>query len=196
MELARTRFRIMLVDDHPERMQMLEQALTAEQHVVVARLDSQADLAGEVNLHKPEIIFIDVDAPGRATLESLAQINKLQPLPVVLCAAHSDSETARRVVSAGVSAYVVNGLQADRVSALLDVAVARFEVQQNIRQELDAARTRLADQRDIEKAKGLLMKRKSLDEAGAFALLRRMAMDRQQKIGDFARSLLSAADVM
>lgn len=196
MELARTRFRIMLVDDHPERMQMLEQALTAEQHVVVARLDSQADLAGEVNLHKPEIIFIDVDAPGRATLESLAQINKLQPLPVVLCAAHSDSETARRVVSAGVSAYVVNGLQADRVSALLDVAVARFEVQQNIRQELDAARTRLADQRDIEKAKGLLMKRKSLDEAGAFALLRRMAMDRQQKIGDFARSLLSAADVL
>lgn len=186
----------MLVDDHPERMQMLEQALTGEQHVVVARLDSHADLAGEVNLHKPEIIFIDVDAPGRATLESLAQINKLQPLPVVLCAAHSDSETARRVVSAGVSAYVVNGLQADRVSALLDVAVARFEVQQNIRLELDAARTRLADQRDIEKAKGLLMKRKNLDEAGAFALLRRMAMDRQQKIGDFARSLLSAADIL
>lgn len=186
----------MLVDDYPERMQMLEQALTAEQHVVVARLDSQADLAVAVNLHKPEIIFIDVDAPGRTTLESLTQINKLQPLPVVLCAAHSDSETARRVVSAGVSAYVVNGLQADRVSALLDVAVARFEVQQNIRLELDAARTRLADQRDIEKAKGLLMKRKNLDEAAAFALLRRMAMDRQQKIGEFARSLLSAADVL
>lgn len=196
MELTRTKFRVMLVDDRPERLQMLEQALVREQHVIVARLGSDADLIAEVNLHKPEIIFIDVDAPGRATLESLAQINKLQPLPVVLCAAHSDSETARRVVDAGVSAYVVNGLQAERVSALLEVAVARFEVQQTIRLELDAARTRLADQRDIEKAKGLLMKRKNLDEAAAFALLRRMAMDRQQKIGEFARSLLSAADVL
>lgn len=196
MEPVQTKFRVMLVDDHPERLQMLEQALVGEHHVVVARLDSQSDLAAEVNLHKPEIIFIDVDAPGRATLESLAQINKLQPMPVVLCAARSDSETARRVVSAGVSAYVVNGLQPERVSALLEVAVARFEVQQSIRSELDAARTRLADQRDIEKAKGLLMKRKGLDEAAAFALLRRMAMDRQQKIGDFARSLLSAADVL
>lgn len=196
MELTRTKFRIMLVDDHPERLLMLEQALSGEQHVIVAKLDSHSDLAEAVHLHKPEVIFIDVDAPGRATLESLAQINKLQPLPVVLCAARSDSETARRVVSAGVSAYVVNGLQPERVSALLDVAVARFEVQQNIRLELDAARTRLADQRDIEKAKGLLMKRKHLDEAAAFALLRRMAMDRQQKIGEFARSLLSAADVL
>jgi response regulator NasT len=196
MELTHTKFRVMLVDDHPERMQMLEQALTAEQHVIVARLDSNADLAAEVSLHKPEIIFIDVDAPGRETLESLGRINKLQPLPVVLCAVHSDSETARRVVSAGVSAYVVNGLQPERVTALLQIAVARFEVQQTMRLELDAARTRLADQRDIEKAKGLLMKRKNLDEAAAFALLRRMAMDRQQKIGEFARSLLSAADVL
>ena len=196
MELARSKFRIMLVDDHLERLQMLEQVLVAEQHVIVARLDSNADLTAEVNLHKPDIIFIDVDAPARATLESLAQINKLQPLPVVLCAARSDSETARRAVDAGVSAYVVNGLQPERVSALLEVAVARFEVQQNIRLELDAARTRLADQRDIEKAKGLLMKRRNLDEAAAFALLRRMAMDRQQKIGEFARSLLSAADVL
>ena len=196
MELTHTKFRVMLVDDHPERLQMLEQALSAEQHVIVARLDSKADLASEVNLHKPEIIFIDVDAPGRTTLESLAQINRLRPLPVVLCAARSDSETARRVLGAGVSAYVVNGLQPERVSALLDLAVARFEMQQSFRLELDAAKTRLADQRDIEKAKGLLMKRKSLDEAAAFALLRRMAMDRQLKIGDYARSLLSAADVL
>jgi len=196
MELTHTKFRVMLVDDRPERLQMLEQALISEQHVIVARLDSSSDLASEVSLHKPEIIFIDVDAPGRATLESLAKINKLQPMPVVLCAERSDSETARRVVDAGVSAYVVNGLHPERVSALLEVAVARFEMQQTLRLELDAARTRLADQRDIEKAKGILMKRKNLDEAAAFALLRRMAMDRQQKIGDYARSILSAADVL
>jgi len=58
------------------------------------------------------------------------------------------------------------------------------------------ARTRLADQRDIEKAKGLLMKRRGLDESAAYGLLRRMAMDRKQRIGDFARVLITAADVL
>lgn len=196
MELAHTKLRVMLVDDDAERMRMLEQTLTAELHIIVARLDARADLSAAVSQHKPEIIFIDVDAPGRETLESLSQIYKEQPLPVVLFAARSDADTTRRALHAGVSAYVVDGLHPARIHSLLELAIARFETQQALRNELKAARARLADQRDIEKAKGLLMKRRGLDEAGAFALLRRMAMDRQQRIGDFARALLSAADIL
>ena len=78
----------------------------------------------------------------------------------------------------------------------MEVAIARFELHQALHQELDQARTRLADQRDIEKAKGLLMKRRGLDESTAYGLLRRMAMDRKQRIGDFARVLITAADVL
>lgn len=196
MDLAHVKFRVMLVDDDVDRLRVLERALTAEKHVIVARLDARADLSAAVSLHKPEVILIDVDAPARETLESLGQIYREQPLPVVVFASRSDAETTRRAVHAGVSAYVVDGLQPARINALLQLAVARFETQQALRNELDAARSRLADQRDIEKAKGLLMKRRGLDEAQAFALLRRMAMDRQQRIGEFSRSLISAADVL
>lgn len=196
MELGQNKLRVMLVDDDTERLHMLEEALAAERHVVAARLDTRTDLSSAVSLHKPDIIFIDVDAPGRETLDSLNQLYREQPLPVVLFAARSDADTTRRVVHAGVSAYVVDGLHPARINALLQIALARFESQQALRSELDAARTRLADQRDIEKAKGLLMKRRGLDESEAFALLRRMAMDRQQRIGEFARSLLTAADVL
>ena len=196
MELMQTKFRVMLVDDNAERSQMLEQTLLADQHVIVARLNTRVDLLSQVHLYKPEVIFIDVEAPGRETLDSLGQIYREQPLPVVLFAARSDVDTTRRALHAGVSAYVIDGLHPARIGALLEVAIARFETQQTLRHELDAARNRLADQRDIEKAKGLLMKRRNLDEAAAFALLRRMAMDRQQRIGEFARSLISAADVL
>ena len=145
---------------------------------------------------QPEVIFIDVDAPGRDTLESLGQLNREHPRPIVLFAARSDPETTRRAVHAGVSAYVVDGLHPTRLSSLMEVAIARFELHQALRHELDQARIRLADQRDIEKAKGLLMKRRNLDEAQAYSLLRRMAMDRKQRIGDFARVLITAADVL
>ena len=65
-----------------------------------------------------------------------------------------------------------------------------------MRTELDHAKTRLADQRDIERAKGLLMKRRSIDEAAAYGLLRKMAMNRKQRIGELARTVLAAADMI
>ena len=196
MAAGHTKLRVMLVDDDTERLSMLEQALVAEGHTVAARLDTHADLPSAVERCQPEVIFIDVDAPGRDTLESLGQLNREHPRPIVLFAARSDAETTRRAVHAGVSAYVVDGLHPTRLSSLLEVAIARFELHQALRQELDQAKTRLADQRDIEKAKGLLMKRRNLDEQQAYSLLRRMAMDRKQRIGDFARVLITAADVI
>lgn len=196
MAAGHTKLRVMLVDDDTERLSMLEQALVAEGHTVAARLDTHADLPSAVERCQPEVIFIDVDAPGRDTLESLGQLNREHPRPIVLFAARSDAETTRRAVHAGVSAYVVDGLHPTRLCSLMEVAIARFELHQALRLELDQARTRLADQRDIEKAKGLLMKRRNLDEAAAYSLLRRMAMDRKQRIGDFARVLITAADVL
>ncbi|HZP11451.1 MAG TPA: ANTAR domain-containing protein [Nevskiaceae bacterium] len=189
-------FRVMLVDDEAERSRMLEEALTAQGHRVVARVDSRADLVPAVEQSQPEIVLIDVDAPARETLDSLGQMHRSRPRPVVLFAARSDAETTRRAVQAGVSAYIVDGLQAKRITAVLEVAIARFEMHQAMRSELDRARSRLSDSRDIEKAKGLLMKRRGIDEETAFALLRRMAMDRQQKLGELARALIAAADVL
>lgn len=196
MGLAHAGLRVMLVDDDKERLATLEQVLAAEGHSVVARLDTHADLSQQVAQHRPEIIFIDVDAPARDTLESLGQLNREQPRPVVLFAARSDAETTRRAVQAGVSVYVVDGLNPARLNGLVELAIARFEMHQQLRQELNRVQARLADQRDIEKAKGLLMKRRGLDEATAYGLLRKMAMDRKQRMGDFARVLLSAADVL
>ena len=196
MEFTHAKFRVMLVADDTEHQQILEQALTAASHVIAARLGTKADLLTAINLHKPDIILIDVDAPHSEMLESLDHINRDQPLPVIIFTGHSDAETTRRVMDAGVSAFVMDGLRPERIPSLLHVAVARFEAQQVLHHDLNAARSRLSDLQDIEKAKGILMKRRGLDEAAAFALLRRMAMDRQQRIGEFARLLLSAADIL
>jgi two-component system, response regulator / RNA-binding antiterminator len=91
---------------------------------------------------------------------------------------------------------VVDGLSAARLQPVIEVAIARFEEFQSLRHELEDARLKLADRRDVEKAKGLLMKRRGLDEPAAHELLRRMAMDRNLRIGDAARALLAAAELL
>ncbi|WP_029891454.1 ANTAR domain-containing response regulator [Polycyclovorans algicola] len=188
--------RVMLVDDHPERLALLEDALTAAGHVVAGHVSTRDPLVAAVQLHKPDIVLIDVDAPSRDTLESLVQVKRDQPCPVVMFAAHSDNDTIRRAIHAGVSAYVVDGLATNRIQSVMDVAIARFAEFRALQQELDDTRLKLADRRDVDKAKGLLMQRRGLDEAAAYALLRRMAMSRNLRLGDAARALISAAELL
>lgn len=186
----------MLVDDDAERLEMLVVALHAGGHSVVARCGTTDDLSAAARAARPEIVLIDVDSPGRDTLESLAQINRDDPMPVVLFAAKSDVESIRRAMRAGVCAYVVDGLSPARLQPVMEVAIARFAEHQVLRSELDEAKTRLADRRDIDRAKGLLMERRGLTEDQAYEQLRKAAMNRNLKIGEAARAVIAAADLL
>lgn len=188
--------RVMLIDDDRERLAMLDAALVAEGHLVVARLMGQDDLLTAVANHQPEIILIDVDAPGRDTLETLGMISRDRPRPIVLFAAESDADTIRRAMQAGVSAYVVDGLAQARLKPVMNVAIARFHEYQALKGQLEEARIQLADRKDVERAKGLLMERRKLSEPEAFAALRKLAMDKSIRIGEAARMLIAAAELL
>lgn len=188
--------RVMLVDDDLARRGVLEQALCCQGHSVIARLDTGADLLLEVRRHRPDVILIEVDAPGRDTLESLDRIHRDVPRPIVMFSGDGDPESIRRAVRAGVSAYVVDGLDVNRLRSIIDVAIARFDEFHSLRRELDDTRARLADRQDVEKAKGLLMKRRGLGEDAAYALLRKVAMDRSLRLGEAARIVIAAAEIL
>ena len=65
-----------------------------------------------------------------------------------------------------------------------------------MRAELEETKSALKERKVIEKAKGILMKSRGLDEEAAYALLRRTAMSKGKRIGDIADSLLSAIDLL
>lgn len=195
-QTSAARVRIILVDDDRERTGLLDAALTAAGHEVVGRLLDTDDILGAVGTLQPDIVLLDVNSPSRDTLESLGQITRDRPRPIVLFAQNSDSETIRRAMRAGVSAYVVDGMNPNRLQPVIEVAIARFQEFQGMRRELENAKLKLADRRDVEKAKGLLMKRKGVDENAAYELLRKMAMDRNIRLGEVARSLLAAAELL
>lgn len=188
--------RVMIVDDDAQRLEMLEAALHGAGHQVVARHRTADDLLAAAAESRPEIVLIDVDSPGRDTLESLAQINQHDPKPVVLFAAKSDVDSIRRAMRAGVCAYVVDGLSTSRLQGVMEVAIARFAEHQALKRELDDAKGRLADRRDIDRAKGVLMQRRGLTEEQAYEQLRKAAMNRNLKIGDAARAVIAAADLL
>ncbi len=188
--------RVMLVDRNPERGALLEEALAEAGHSVIARIGDDGALAALVGKHQPDVIVIDMEAPGRDTLEQMREIDRDQPKPIVLFSDERDPAVIRQAVQAGVSAYVVDGLSRERVMPIVEVAVARFREFQNLRQELEETKNRLADRKIIEKAKGLLMKNKNMNEDDAYQFLRKTAMSRNLKLTDVARLLISLEETL
>jgi response regulator NasT len=188
--------RVLVVDESPERADILRAGLRRAGYEVSASLSSAGSLLAAIEQLKPDVIVIDTESPSRDVLEHLVVMTQHTPRPVVMFSNDSAPETIREAVRAGVSAYVVDGMDPDRIRAIIDVALAQFEDFQRLREELAEANLKLAERKLVERAKGLLMKSRSLDEEAAYALLRKSAMDRKLRLGEVAQQLIDAADLL
>lgn len=192
----RTAMRVLVVDESQERADILREGLRRAGYEVSASLTSPGALLASIEQLQPDVIVVDTESPSRDVLEHLVVLTQHTPRPVVMFSNDGAPETIREAVRAGVSAYVVDGLDATRIRAIIDVAVARFEDFQRLREELAEANLKLAERKLVDRAKGLLMKRRGFDEEAAYKLLRRFAMDRKLRIGEVAQQLIDAADLL
>ena len=188
--------RVMLVDDSQEEVSLLKEGLVAVGYDVVVVSGPGLALAERVSEVQPDVIIIDTESPTRDVLEHVAVVSACNPRPIVLFTEDRANATIQAALKAGVSAYVVAGMQAERLQPILEVAVARFEREQALREELRDAQTKLAARKVIERAKGFLMQQKGVSEEEAFRLLRKLAMDRNARLLDVAQSVLDVANLL
>ncbi|MFZ5594874.1 MAG: ANTAR domain-containing response regulator [Pseudomonadota bacterium] len=188
--------RIMLIDEDPRKSRMLIEALYDAGYDVAARVDPDENLYVCVRELQPDVIIMDTDSPQRDTLEHLCIISRDQPRPIVMFTDDNDAEKIRSAVKAGVSAYVVDGLRKDRVKSIIEVAVARFEQYQALKRDLEKVTETLAERKQIERAKGVVMKQKKCGEDEAYRILRKMAMDRNMRLVDVAKSVNVVTDIL
>jgi response regulator NasT len=188
--------RVLVVDESAAPAEVLRAALLLAGHEVTVSLTSPLALLKTIERVQPDVIVIDTDSPSRDVLEHLVMVSQHTPRPVVMFASDGTPETIRAATRAGVSAYVVDGLDEHRIKTIVEVAVARFEEMQDLRGQLADANLRLAERKLIERAKGMLMKSRDLDEEAAYAALRKAAMDRNVKLAEIARRIVDAADLL
>ncbi len=188
--------RVLVVDSSRERAAEVCAALALAGHQVAAVLPSAFELPAQVLETRPDVIFIQADSPSRDTLEHLAIMNRDCPRPVLMCSPDADSGMIRRAVKAGVSSYVIDSVSPERLDALVAVAIAQFEAFQNLRAERDDATRRLSERITIDRAKGVLMRARGLDEDGAYHALRKLAMERGRKLADVAQDVIEMAKLL
>ena len=186
--------RVLIVDPDEARAALVAQGLADVKPLEVLRMAAFEE--AEAAAFKPDVIVIASESPDRDTLESLREANVHNPRPVVMFVDRSAPGLAEAAVTAGVAAYVVDGLSESRVRPVLEVAMSRFSLMQKLRTDLEKAHADLAARKDIDRAKGLLMKERGLDEDSAFRLLRKLAMDTGRPLGAVAADLIAFAGVL
>lgn len=184
--------KVLLADCEGERARLLEERLREIGDVVILRAAAGVGLIEGVAAAAPDVIIVDVARPDRGALIDLRRVGADNPRPVVMFVDRDDRAFMEEAIAAGVSSYNVVDSAFPDLTPIVMAAVAIFRRHQQVAADLQMARTRLIEREAIDKAKGLLMRRRHLDESQAYRWLRRRAMNENKRLAVVAAELLAA----
>ncbi len=179
-----------------ERARVLRIGLLEAGYDIVASLPPDMYLPERIAQLQPDMIIVDAESDARDVLEHIVIATRDERRPIVMFTEDQDPESMEAAVEAGVSAYIVAGLQGERIKPVLQVALAQFKREQKLLDELSDTKSKLAERKVIEKAKGLLMERQRFSEEQAYQKLRSMAMSKNLKLSEVAQRILDVEDLL
>ena len=187
---------IVVVEKDRDRALMIVDGLREAGAFDVLVIGEETGLARRIAERNPDLVLIDAGNPSRDVMEDLTLASVPMQRPVAMFVDRSDAAMTKAAIEAGMSAYVVDGLRAERLKPILDAAIARFHMVQKMRVELAETRRALEERKVIDRAKGILMRARSIGEEEAYGLLRKAAMDQGKKVADLAQALVMATDLL
>lgn len=188
--------RIAIVDESASRASVIEEGLAQLPDSELFVLTERRGLVARIEEIAPDVVLIDLGNPSRDVLEEYFAVSRVVARPIAMFVDEADEEAIGASIDAGVSAYVVDGLASNRIRAVLDLAVRRFNAFARLQSDLAEAKGKLAEREAIDKAKRILMQSKGVTEPAAYAELRRKAMSSNRRIAEIAEAVVTAHDLM
>jgi len=188
--------RIAIVDESAARASIIQEGLSAVEDCEIFVVAERHGLLARIAEIAPDIVLMDLGNPSRDVLEEYFALSRVLDRPIAMFVDESDDESIAASVEAGVSAYVVDGLTANRIRPLLDLAVRRFNAFARLQADLADARGQLAERQSVDKAKRILMDSRGILEPDAYAELRKTAMDQGKRISEIAEAIVIAHNLM
>lgn len=178
------------------RAHALHAGLLEAGYDIVASLPADMHLPESIAQLQPDMIIIDAESDARDVLEHIVIATRDARRPIVMFTEDEKPSSMEAAMAAGVSAYIVAGLQPERIKPVLNVALARFKQEQKLLDELSDTRSKLAERKVVDRAKGLLMTRHGMTEDQAYQKLRTMAMNKNLKLAEIAQRILDVEDLL
>lgn len=181
---------VLLVEEQISGNSILKRALLDFDYTVTQHITPSNNLVEYIDKYSPDILVMGINLPTQKTLNELAEISQLSPLPIIIFAEQDTPNVIQTSIKSGVSAYVINEIQPQRLKSIITVAQERFKEYQALRNELENTKAQLESRKLIERAKGLIMQQKNISEQAAYKTLRKMAMDNGHSLAIVAKNVI------
>ena len=188
--------RIAVADDEPDMRDYFAKILSRLGHQVVAQARDGRELLERCRALRPELVITDIKMPEMDGIDAAIAIYKDTPLPVILVSAYHDAGLIQRAEADHIMGYLVKPIKQADLGPVIALAMRRFGQFQELRREAADLRQALEDRKVIERAKGILMQRASLDEPAAFRRLQKNASERNLKLVEIARMIVTAEEAV
>jgi len=188
------RLRIAVADDEIDMRDFYEQVLKRLGHDVVAVAQDGRDLIEQCRQTSPDLIITDLRMPVMDGLQAVHEIAAERAVPAIVVTAYHNEESLGRARDEQVQAYLIKPIKSADLEPAIVLAMQRFADLQSAQQEAAALRTALEDRKLVERAKGILMTRAKMSEPDAFRRLQKMSNDKNLKLAEIARMIVTAED--
>ena len=188
--------RVAVADDERDMRDFFREFLPPLGHTVVGTAANGQELLSLCRAERPDLVITDIKMPDMDGIDAARAVCGEWPVPVILVSAFHDQQLLERAEKDYVLAYLVKPIKAADLVPAIGIALRRFEQFQELRKEAADLRQALEDRKVIERAKGVLMKRASLDESEAFRRMQKLASDKSRKLVDIASMILIAEEAV
>ena len=174
--------RVLIANERKDRLAIVAPIVIALGHEVIAREIEVKDVGWVTARERPDVALVGLGASSEHALELIDKIVREAACPVIALLHAPDPAFIREASKRGVFAHISDGDIEDWQSSI-DIVLRRFAEYQ----DLEGAFGRRAL---IERAKGILMERHSVDETGAFEMLRNRSRSDNRKLLDLATAVV------
>ena len=116
--------RILVVDDDPQTLRYVRDALTASGYAPLVT-GGDADLSHIIRTEKPHLVLLDLMLPGTDGIALMESVPELAELPVVFISGYGRDETIARALESGAEDYIVKPFSRMELAARVGAALRR-----------------------------------------------------------------------
>jgi len=174
--------RVLIANERKDRLALVAPMVANLGHDVIAREVDVADVGGVTARERPDVALVGL---GKSSEHALAMIDKIvqeAACPVILLIHAPDPAFVKEASKRGIFAYITDA-EVDDWQSAIDIVLRRFAEHH----DLEGAFGRRAV---IERAKGILMERHSVDDGEAFEMLRDQSRRANTKLADVAAAIV------
>ena len=185
--------RVVVAEDEAIIRMDLRELLQEEGYEVVGEAARGDQALALITEKHPEVALLDIKMPGMDGISVARRVNAERMCAVVLVTAFSQRELIDEATAAGVHGYVVKPFERHDLVPAIEVALARFEAERLLAEQVANAEERLEVRKLVDRAKGHLMDVHGMSEKDAFGFIQRTAMASRRQMRNVAEDIVSGA---